>query len=191
MSLFDNQTFDFFCNRIGKTEEKQILLWSKAKFEEKINQTDDAQKKHLLQIVAYQVLESLRFILSKSKETDEKFAEQNLFVQQYVSLLHVDQDKESSKESREAAKEKLKNKILLRRDTRNDFFKQLLKVDTTKDFDLKFVQIADWYENQNLQSSVAFDVIVNTFIESMSQKMLEKSLSNLIFPVITLQQKTE
>lgn len=186
--LFEPQVVDFISRRITTQEAEQIIDWSMTELQTKINKSR-VNVKHLLQIVAHQTMNSLRFLLHDSPK---QFAdEQPPFVQYYHALLQAN-IADDDKEKKAAAKTKWLKKLRERGEHRNEILTNVFQDYDSKTF--RFLQIATWFEQQQLQkqdeekeeqqTSLQFNLIVDAFIEYMVERLLAVSINRFIFPKI-------
>jgi len=192
--LFDEQTLYYFSHRITPEEAEQVTQWARIHLEKQINQCA-VDKQHMMNIVAHKSLLALQILLraSEGSSTAKDLRGQTLFVQYYSSYLRttrklalIDLQNKDEQAERLAARHnkfivKIQQKILKRDAKRQAYLQQALSI--TDGQPIRFQMLADWYCAEKLQQ-LDFDLIVLTFVEHITQRLMEKSIKHLIFPLL-------
>ena len=181
MNLFDQEIVDFLCRRITTQEAEQIVEWVRNTLTTRIEacgNSEDKETLHVMRMVAHRVVQSIEFLLLKS--FDEELNEQPLFAQYYALFLQSQSNTEDQS-AKEALESKLRRKIEQRDAKRSLLLSEL----TQQEVPLRFVTIAQWLKREETKtlSAAQFDVAVETFVDHFAQRMLEKTMQHLIFPL--------
>lgn len=204
MSLFDTKTLDFLSSRITKREAAQVNLWARQQLQTKIDLYTGFTQ-HLLNMVGYKALLALDFLLRNDATNEQQQSlEHTIFVQYYkvylriYRLLHssVEKNDVESQQRYTQQLEKMRRKLEHRQAKRTDFLQKVFDDSKSSDMTptIRFTAISDWFERQHQQQHddeqqhdkdtvpADFDLVVHTFVEHMTQTLLEKSLQHLVFP---------
>jgi len=179
MSLFDQESIDFF-QRITSREAEQIVDWARTALASRV--AGAAETQHLMHMIAHRVVQALEFILLQRASADDLLLKQPIFIQYYAMFLRsrAQQDVQRNDTQRKF-EAKMQRKVERRDERRTALLVQIAQSD-------RFASVAEWFERDAPTTSAAqFDIVVETFIDHLAQRMLEKALQHLIFPVVKIE----
>lgn len=192
MTLFDDEVCEFLCQRITSRESRETLAWAREQVEKKIKiaVSDGNGSLHLLNMVGYRSLKHLEYLLGRpcrSRQLLSLSRDRNPFVQYYAVYLAFCSAKHAAVTAQDDGQAamlqeklaKVREKIERRQQQRQAYL--AAKLFQYVPDEIRLLDLVLWNQETDATGK-QFDLFVSTFVEHMTQRLLELALQNILFP---------